>query len=340
MAISRVGIIANPASGKDIRRLVAFASVCDNMEKVNIVRRAILGMASVGVDEVLIMPDTFNIGYRVVDTLRETAGFDIACSLSSKVSLLDMPVTGTDVDSTNAAHMMNEAEVGCVIVVGGDGTNRAVAKGCGETPILPISTGTNNVIPYMIESTVAGLVAGMVAKKIVDTEKSTIRTKKLHITRNSEPLDIALVDVVVTDDLFVGARALWDISKVRQVVATRGEPSNIGMSSILGMFLPIRVDDPFGISLKIGKGRLKVKAPIAPGLIEEVEVGAFRKLEIGDEVAVGFKPSILALDGEREIEVYNEDDVRIRLERDGPMLVDVEEVLREAVGKRFFCREG
>jgi hypothetical protein len=92
--------------------------------------------------------------------------------------------------------------------------------------------------------------------------------------------------------------------------------------------------------LKIGKGRLKVKAPIAPGLIEEVKVEESRKLRIGDEVAVEFKPSILALDGEREIEVYDEDDVRIRLENDGPMLVDVEEVLREAVRRNLFCREG
>jgi predicted polyphosphate/ATP-dependent NAD kinase len=34
-----VGIIANPASGKDIRRLVAYGSVFDNNEKVNIVKK-------------------------------------------------------------------------------------------------------------------------------------------------------------------------------------------------------------------------------------------------------------------------------------------------------------
>ena len=39
-----VGIIANPASGKDIRRLVAHGSVFNNNEKVNIVRRVILGL--------------------------------------------------------------------------------------------------------------------------------------------------------------------------------------------------------------------------------------------------------------------------------------------------------
>ena len=42
--MTAVGIIANPASGKDIRRLVAHGSVFDNDEKANIVRRVLLGL--------------------------------------------------------------------------------------------------------------------------------------------------------------------------------------------------------------------------------------------------------------------------------------------------------
>ena len=38
-----IGIIANPASGKDIRRLVAYGSVFDNAEKTNIVMIALDG---------------------------------------------------------------------------------------------------------------------------------------------------------------------------------------------------------------------------------------------------------------------------------------------------------
>ncbi|MDA8212194.1 MAG: ATP-NAD kinase, partial [Clostridia bacterium] len=51
--MSTVGIIANPASGKDIRRLVAHATVVDNIEKVNLVRRILLGLQAVGVKQVL-----------------------------------------------------------------------------------------------------------------------------------------------------------------------------------------------------------------------------------------------------------------------------------------------
>ena len=45
-----VGIIANPASGKDIRRLVAYGSVFGNMEKINIIKRLLIGLDSVGED--------------------------------------------------------------------------------------------------------------------------------------------------------------------------------------------------------------------------------------------------------------------------------------------------
>ncbi len=67
--MSKVGIIANPASGKDIRRLVAYGSVFDNQEKVNIVRRALMGLKAVGIEEVLCMPDYYNIVTRALDGL-------------------------------------------------------------------------------------------------------------------------------------------------------------------------------------------------------------------------------------------------------------------------------
>ncbi len=46
------------------------------------------------------------------------------------------------------------------MVLGGDGTNRLVAKKIGNIPLVPISTGTNNAFPINIDPTVAGLAAG------------------------------------------------------------------------------------------------------------------------------------------------------------------------------------
>ncbi len=48
-----VGLIANPASERDIRRLVAHASVFTSHEKINLLRRVLLGLAAAGVDLVL-----------------------------------------------------------------------------------------------------------------------------------------------------------------------------------------------------------------------------------------------------------------------------------------------
>lgn len=56
MSLPLVGIIANPASGRDIRRLVAHGTVFDNNEKTVIVRRVLLGLEAVGIARVAYMP--------------------------------------------------------------------------------------------------------------------------------------------------------------------------------------------------------------------------------------------------------------------------------------------
>ena len=175
--MSKVGIIANPASGKDIRRLVAYASIMDNVEKTNQLRRLILGIDATGVNEILIMPDYHYLGQRALDGI----GRD---SIKAKVSIIDMAVTYTHGDSTLAAELMGELGVGCIVTLGGDGTNRDVAKRSRSIPLVPVSTGTNNVFPVMVESTFAGIAAGIIAQNFVDG-KDTIRThKRLVIIKN------------------------------------------------------------------------------------------------------------------------------------------------------------
>ena len=148
-----VGIIANPASGKDIRRLVAHSSVFDNDEKVSIVKRVLLGLEATGVQRVWIMPDRFGIGLKALDNLK----------LGIEAGLLAMPVKFTHDDSRRAAELMTAGGARCLVTLGGDGTNRLVARACGDVPLMPISTGTNNIFPLMIEATTAGLAAGLVA---------------------------------------------------------------------------------------------------------------------------------------------------------------------------------
>ena len=155
--MSFVGIIANPASGKDIRRLVSHATVVNNNEKVSIVRRLLLALHALGVRRVEIMPDPYGIGDRALKGLRDRP------EVVEAVSLIDMPIEHTGADSLRAAQYLCDTGAGCIIVLGGDGTCRVVAKGADEVPLLPLSTGTNNVVPYFIEGTVAGSAAAFVA---------------------------------------------------------------------------------------------------------------------------------------------------------------------------------
>jgi predicted polyphosphate/ATP-dependent NAD kinase len=195
--MTAVGIIANPASGKDIRRLVAHGSVFDNEEKANIVRRVLLGLDAMSIDQAWIMPDSFGIGARALDVLRLS---------NVRVSMLDMPATYTSADTVHAARLMASAGVGCLITLGGDGTNRLVARAGTDIPLMPISTGTNNVFPVMVEGTLGGLAAGLVARGLADTAVERVRC--LHVHGPGTPDDIALVDVAVYDERFVAARAL------------------------------------------------------------------------------------------------------------------------------------
>src|SRR4029078_11320155 len=76
---------------------------------------------------------------------------------------LDLKPRFNQEDSRRAAELMAADGVRCLVTLGGDDTNRVGAKGCGDLPLMPISTGTNNVFPFMIEATTAGLAAGLVA---------------------------------------------------------------------------------------------------------------------------------------------------------------------------------
>ncbi len=96
--MNKIGIIANPASGKDIRRLVSHATTIDNNEKVNIVERIVLSAEAFGVKDILIMPDTFQIGYKVLDNLN-TLG-----ELSTNLQIMKMKVRGSIDDTVNAAN--------------------------------------------------------------------------------------------------------------------------------------------------------------------------------------------------------------------------------------------
>ena len=333
-----VGMIANPAASKDIRRLVAQGRVVPDWEKVNILKRALMGLQAVGIDRVVAMPDSSHLVARARDD----------ANLSLELETLEMPALYTEGDTVKAARMMEEMGVECLITLGGDGTNRAVAKGSSSIPIVAVSTGTNNVFPTMIEGTLAGLAAGLVVQGGLELDQVSIISKMLEIYIDGEYQDMALVDVALSRERFIASRAIWDMSTIYEVFLTRAEPASIGLSSIGGRLQPLSLSDEGGLYFRIGGSggvessaphsdtSAQVLAPIAPGMITPVSIADWRLLENGERVPVEPRYCTIALDGERSISVTPDNKVEVGISRSGPPVVQVEVVLETAARLGLF----
>ncbi len=324
--MTSIGIIANPASGKDIRRLVSYATTIDNNEKVNICKRIVLAAQGMGVDEVVFMPDTFMIGMAVLDSL-ESDGV-----LKIKLSLLDFEIEATMDDTVRAARMMEERGVGSLVVLGGDGTSRAAAKSITTTPLMSISTGTNNVYPAMMEGTVAGMAAAAAALMGEGAKDCCIRDKKISVYVNGELRDIALIDAVVSDDFYAGAKAIWDPERIRRIAVTRCHPASIGFSAVAGAYEIVRDWEDAGLAVTLGSEGRGVLAPIAAGVLTPVHIAEARRLALGEKY--GFTAEercMIALDGEREVRVQPGDAVTMVINRDGPWRIVPRDILSRAM---------
>ncbi len=340
--MTKVGIIANPAASKDIRRLVAQGRVIPDWEKVNIVRRVLLGLQAAGVEQVVAMPDSSHLCERARDDPQ----------LNLDLSLLEMPTYYTEGDTVRAAARMAELGISCLVTLGGDGTNRAVARGCCTIPLVPISTGTNNVFPAMTEGTLAGLAAGLVAEGSLMAEWVTVLSKTLAVYVDGEYRDLALVDVALSRERFVATRAIWDLDTLYEVFLTRAEPAGIGLSSVGARLEPVSINDAGGLHYVLGHngneaeddpaGRdnqsiaTTVLAPIAPGVVPAVPIARWRRLAEGERIEVERRHSSIALDGERAFTVTPEQQVEISVQRNGPPVVQVERALTLAAEHGLF----
>ena len=320
---SAVGIIANPAAGRDIRRLVAQASVFPIAEKRNMITRIFSALGAVGVSTCYMIPDESGIADRVK---RAIAHGPPDGQVWPEVEFLDMPIEGTPADTLEATTRMVARGVGGIVVLGGDGTNRLVAQACDGVPLTSLSTGTNNVFPMMREATIAGLAAGLVATGALPREEAARRNKVLRVRVNGVPRDIALVDVCVCGETWTGAKALWRAEALDQLFVTFAEADAIGLSSIAGLVRPVSRDDPTGVAVDLaavpGAART-VSAPLAPGLMAEIGVERVADLEAGVPHPIRLERGVVALDGEREIAFGPNDRVAVVLEPDGPLTVEI-----------------
>ena len=120
------------------------------------------------------------------------------------------------------------------------------------------------------------------------------------------------------DYQFVGARAVWEAERLKELFLTQGQPTNIGLASIGGSLHPIHPADDAGLYVRFGGNTRSINAPIAPGMVVPVPIQHHGLMELGTRMPVTFTPSIIALDGERELVVNTDDRWEVELSWDGP----------------------
>ncbi len=327
-----VGFIVNPVSGRDVRRVAARAGNSTPQDKRNQVTRAVIGAVAGGAERILVVKEPFRISSGAVTELR----------LDAKIEILDVGARVRAEDTERAALAMREAGCGAVIVLGGDGTNRGISRVWPDAPLIPISTGTNNVFPELVEATLAGAAAGLVASGRVRLPEVAEPVKVVRIAIEGQPEDLALVDATLLVDDFVGNLLPFDAGRIRRAVLTRAEPAAIGVSPIGGLVCPCHADDEFGVSLECaapGEGGRALLVPIAPGLYRTVQVTGWKRLELGEPVVVR-GPGVLAFDGDRERRLAPGQSAELQVVRDGPRVIDVNRTLALAAERGAFLDRG
>ena len=194
-----VGVIVNPASGRDMRRLLGWVSVFPSSEKVNVVLRLLSAMGSLGVEVAWMIPDSAGIALRVrdsADIARASRGIPMP-----QVRLLQMAPEDGKADSAIAAGLMRQHGVQMIAVLGGDGTHRAVATACADVPLATLSTGTNNAFPESWDATLVGLAGALVLRGQVSPEIGLRRNKRLRVIGPGVD-ELALVDVCFSRQRF------------------------------------------------------------------------------------------------------------------------------------------
>jgi predicted polyphosphate/ATP-dependent NAD kinase len=322
-----VGIIANPASGRDVRRRLANAAPSTIADKVTIVRRVAIGAVRAGATRLVVLPDPFGLCRRAFSTV----------DLGVEIDEVAVPRTHDERESIAAAAALRDEGAGAVVVLGGDGTNRAVALGWPDAPVVPLSTGTNNAFPIHVEPTIAGAAAGLVASGGVELADVARPAKVVRVEVDGERDDLALIDALLTTERQVGSLKLFDARAMTLAVLARAEPAAVGVSSIGGLLLPCGADDDGGVLLRFAADASRiVSAAMAPGLYEDIGVEACSSLALGEVVETG-GPAILALDGERQREVAGT--IRLRVERDGPRVIDVWATMADAARRGLYVSE-
>lgn len=333
-----VGLVVNAAASRDVRRLTSLARTVDVHERVNVVARVLRGLAAAGVDDAFYMVEPCHVVERAWALL---AGTPASTGRAPSLRPVCGGLPAIDAAATaRAAEALRDADVPCVISVGGDGTHRAVARGWPDAVLVPHAGGTNNAFAAGADPSVVGLAAGVFAADPARWAHHIRPSSKLDVVQDGGRSTSALVDVAVVDEAWVGSHAVWDPLLLREAVLARSDPTVSGLAGVGGMLHPI-VSDASGLHIRFGAGGTSVLAPLGPGQLHVVPVASWAVLASGDEVVVGGGEHVaLAFDGEREVVLHRGERARVCLVDGGPGVLDVAGLAWAGAEQGVFLRSG
>ena len=131
-------------------------------------------------------------------------------------------------------------------------------------------------------------------------ESATTRAKLLEV-RVGDRTETALVDIAVSTERHVGARAVWDPATVTQLFCAFAEPDAIGLSSVLGQLSPVARTNCTGLP---PTGRRRTPAGARPDRAGPGRSGrgARDRADAPRPVhPVDARAGVIAVDGEREL---------------------------------------
>lgn len=281
-----VGLVANPASSKDIRRLTTLARVIDIEEKANLVARLLVGLASGQGVDVMALDDSAGLVRRAVG---------MAGRLAPAVGYLPIEVEGDESDTRRAASLLKDLGAVAIVTVGGDGTVRAAVEGWREARLIPLAAGTNNAFALTDEPSVIGMAAAIALVR--GTETAFKPTTAIEVD-TTDGWALAVIDAVLVRSQWVGAGAIKDPDDLVQGVVTSSRRTAVGIASISAAFGPLASGHVR--HLRFG-GRHSVRAVFGPGLILDVAVEDHEDLPIGAELTLDGDGGMVAVDGERRL---------------------------------------
>lgn len=280
-----VGLIANPASSKDIRRLTGLSRVMDIEEKANLIARFLVGLGAEPGIHVVALDDSAGLVRRAA---RLTANRGAA------VSYLDMEAQGVESDTRTAAALLSELGARALVTVGGDGTVRAAAEGWPEAPLVPLAAGTNNAFALTHEPTVVGLATARAVQGHDDPFAPTTAVEVDTVDGRA----LAVIDAVAVRDHWVGAGAILDPASLVEGLVTSARRTAIGIASIAAALGPLSPGHARWI--RFG-GAHTVTAVFGPGVVLEVAVQDHEDIPLGRRIQIDPAAGLVALDGERRL---------------------------------------